>query len=747
MRLTIKTKLASTFVAILFLMAVMAYLAITGLANSNARLETITSKNFTAIDLTYQAQQRLATMDTLIQKHIASTVEAEKTAIEVALTEARSQVSDLLAQIEAGASPDQKAFIAQIIAARVTLKVPRDEIVRLSRLNTTPRGVDISINESDAALNALIADIISTEAPVQNPAVPGSEVLSNRPQNSGLTTFLIGAALAEKNILLLTDDAAIAQTRAIWSDNIAKADDIVNTMIKGSPAGAGKDLNAKIAADYAKFKDASSRSVELGVENSNAQAEQLASGDVAKGADDLFAMMRSLITANSDAMTLEMTTSKTEYASARIILFTLAAISIIMGVVAAIWLSLSISRGLGRAVEVTRKVAMGDLKADTSTTARDEIGDLLRALGDMTGSLQGMTSVAQSISEGDLRVNITRRSDADTLGIALEQMLVKLRDVVGNMNVSSSAVASGAHAMNVTADELSSGATEQAAAAEQASSAMEEMSANIRQSADNAAQTEKIATQAATQARDSGKAVTEAMRAMKTIADKITIIQEIARQTDLLALNAAVEAARAGQHGKGFAVVASEVRKLAERSQQAAGEINELSGKTVEVSQHAGEMLETLVPNIQRTADLVMEISAAMREQNTGAEQINMAIRQLDTVIQRNSSASTEAASVSQGLAAQSEQLHGVISFFKLDEIKPKGRSQDESSRPKARSSSKPSPIKARSQTRSNPAESESSGQSHNAASHTNGYRNGHSNGAAIDLNGPESSDAEFERY
>jgi methyl-accepting chemotaxis protein len=194
------------------------------------------------------------------------------------------------------------------------------------------------------------------------------------------------------------------------------------------------------------------------------------------------------------------------------------------------------------------------------------------------------------------------------------------------------------------------------------------MTANIRQNADNAIQTEKIATKAADDAQQGGDAVNQTVVAMKEIADKIMIIEEIARQTNLLALNAAIEAARAGEHGKGFAVVAAEVRKLAERSQIAAGEINELSTSSVDVAEKAGNVLNALVPDIRKTAELVQEISAASREQDAGAGQIAKSIQQLDAVIQQNASTSEEMASTSEELSGQSEQLAEIVSFFKVNE-------------------------------------------------------------------------------
>jgi methyl-accepting chemotaxis protein len=196
---------------------------------------------------------------------------------------------------------------------------------------------------------------------------------------------------------------------------------------------------------------------------------------------------------------------------------------------------------------------------------------------------------------------------------------------------------------------------------------MEEMAANIKQNAENANQTEKIARLSAVNAQASGDAVLRAVTAMRTIAERITIVQEIARQTDLLALNAAVEAARAGEHGKGFAVVASEVRKLAERSQAAATEISAVSTETMKSAMEAGDMLSKLVPDIKKTAELVEEITAACREQDIGAEQINQAIQQLDKVTQQNASASEEMSATSEELSAQAEQLQSTIAFFKID--------------------------------------------------------------------------------
>ena len=279
---------------------------------------------------------------------------------------------------------------------------------------------------------------------------------------------------------------------------------------------------------------------------------------------------------------------------------------------------------------------------------------------------------ARELSAGNLTVNVDsealkRKDEVGELSVALTEMVDRLKDVIGSVINAAQNVSSGSQQMNSTAQEMSQGATEQASAAEEVSSSMEQMSANIQQNTENAGATEKISSKSAKDARESGSAVGEAVKAMKEIAEKISIIQEIARQTNLLALNAAIEAARAGEHGKGFAVVASEVRKLAERSQTAAGEITELARSSVEVAEKAGQMLDQLVPDIQKTADLVQEISAASVEQNSGAGQINKAIQQLDQVIQQNAGAAEEMASTAEELSSQAEQLQSSIEFFRVD--------------------------------------------------------------------------------
>jgi methyl-accepting chemotaxis protein len=343
------------------------------------------------------------------------------------------------------------------------------------------------------------------------------------------------------------------------------------------------------------------------------------------------------------------------------------ALAVVLGVLVAVFITRAMTRPIGRLVEAADQMAVGNTNVNVEVDSKDEIGMLSRSFKNTIDAMREITAVATEIAGGNLTVQVKERSGEDKLMQALSKMVNNLTEVVSNMQSVSNQVTAGSQEMSASAEELSQGATEQSSSVEELSSSMEQMAANIKQNADNAQQTEKIAIKAAEDAREGGKAVVETVSVMKTIAGKISIIEEIARQTNLLALNAAIEAARAGEHGKGFAVVASEVRKLAERSQEAAGEINDLAGSSVQVAENAGNMLAKIVPDIQKTAELVQEINAASNEQSSGAGQINKAIQQLDQVIQQNASASEEVASTSEELLSQAEQLQSAIAFFRID--------------------------------------------------------------------------------
>ncbi|MCP4348840.1 MAG: HAMP domain-containing protein [Desulfobacterales bacterium] len=318
--------------------------------------------------------------------------------------------------------------------------------------------------------------------------------------------------------------------------------------------------------------------------------------------------------------------------------------------------------------EYIDRISKGDIPEKITVEYRGDFNNIKNNLNMLIDSTNEVTRLAEEMAGGNLTVDVKERSDRDKLMRELNSMIKRLNEVVINVKGAAEYVASGSQQMSSGSEEMSQGASQQAASAEEASSSMEQMAANIRQNADNAMQTKKIALKSADDAKESGKAVAETVSAMKQIAQKISIIEEIARQTDLLALNAAVEAARAGDHGRGFAVVASEVRKLAERSQKAASQISQLSGSSVELAVKTGEMLDKLVPDIRKTAELVQEISAASNEQNSGAEQINKAIQQLDRVIQQNVTASEELSSTSEELAGQADQLRHTIGFFKISD-------------------------------------------------------------------------------
>jgi methyl-accepting chemotaxis protein len=346
------------------------------------------------------------------------------------------------------------------------------------------------------------------------------------------------------------------------------------------------------------------------------------------------ARMKEILTKDEDAARGEL---RAVLARSRALTVAITVFIILFGAVAGALFVTSITRPMRVALTTARTVAAGDLSADFATAvARDETGQLLAAMRHMVANLNGLARSAAAIAGGDLTGDVAVLSARDTLGRALATMLEQLRGIVRDVKGAAENVASGNRQLNVSVEEISG--------------AIEEMATKIQLNAENARLTEQLALRAAEDARQSGRTVGETVRAMQEIAGRITVIEEIARQTNLLALNAAIEAARAGENGRGFAVVAAEVRKLAERSQRAAGEIGDLSGASVRVAETAGAMLTRLVPDIERTASLVQAISQATQEQTAGAAQVNRSVGQL--------------ASTSEEFSSQSEHMRQIMGFF-----------------------------------------------------------------------------------
>jgi len=399
----------------------------------------------------------------------------------------------------------------------------------------------------------------------------------------------------------------------------------------------------------------------------------------------------------------------------RIAIVSIGLLAIVLGLAVSLFTARSISRPIEAVVEVNNRLASGDVNVEVESNRQDEVGMMLSSMNVMVGNLKQTARLAEQIAlgdlevqvnilsdkdalgkslasmvenlkktaahaeqiaEGDLRVNVDLLSDRDSLGKSLSSMIAKLRQVIGDVRLAAEQVAAGSQELSSSSEQVSQGASEQAASVEEISSSMEELASTVAQTADHARQTATIANKAASDAVAGGQAVKETVAAMQHIAEKIELIEEISRQTNLLALNAAIEAARAGEHGKGFAVVAAEVRKLAERSQFSAQEIKGVASVSVKTATNAGKLIEDIVPQIQKTAELVHEIDAASNEQARGIDENARAIEQFDQVIQSNSAAAEEMASTSEELTAQAAQMQDAISFFRIESagaVRPQG--------------------------------------------------------------------------
>lgn len=419
--------------------------------------------------------------------------------------------------------------------------------------------------------------------------------------------------------------------------------------------------------NYTKYVEQNELVIEMLKKGRNREAQGILLGKSMDSYYNISNILQKLIDINNQGNLTASLQVEKAFRNTTLIIMGVILLSILLSIVISYSLSKNISTGVRKMQVAAQKISVGDLNVDLQVDNKDEIGQLAESFRVLVDSTKLICENAKLISNGDLTVTLSKRSDNDELMKALSGMVSKLNDIVVQISESASNVAISSNEMSGAAVQLSQGANEQASSSEEISSAIEEMATTIEQNSDNATQTEKIALISSQGIEEVNQASRLSLDAIRQIVEKIKVINNIAEKTDILAINAAIEAARAGEHGKGFAVVAAEVRKLAETSQKAAIEINQFSSESLQITEDTSMLMSKLIPDIQKTTRLVQEIAASCIEQSSGAAMIAQAVGQLSQITQHNSASAEEMSSSSEELASQAEMLKDVISFFKTD--------------------------------------------------------------------------------
>ncbi|MFM2482517.1 methyl-accepting chemotaxis protein [Celerinatantimonas sp. YJH-8] len=640
-RITLKMLVISGYIILILLLAATSLQGIRKLHSANQDMNIIVEGPAEVIRLTARMRQDLLELGMEAADYILASSQDARSRLESSMVKARDRLDDRQAQLAKILPKDDLPLLENFSTNLKNYNSILDQVIVLSKQETNKKAAALSEGDALAAFNQLIAQIRALATHISASMTETNDpeslrALANENQQLALLSLELGSIQRLEKVYLLSRNnqemTAISQRLEL---HIKQFQQIAESLTDHVLPEQKHEIDS-IGASFSHYMNIQKQVVALATQNSDGHAFELLEGQGTEAMNTTSSYLTKLLGLSDTSMNNIVDTTNAIYATTSKVLMILLIISVLIALLVAIIV-------VSRINEVSR--------------------------------------IATRIGDGDLNQKFsTKVSSRDIYGV-LRLMNERLRSIVGEIKEASSNVASGSVQLSGTGQQIAQGATEQASSLEEVSSAVEQMSANISHSADNAKQTEQIASQAASDADASGKAVRESVLAMKDITERINIIEEIARQTNLLALNAAIEAARAGEHGKGFTVVAAEVRKLAERSQRAAGEIVELSRNSLNISEQAGAMLEKLVPNIQQTADLVQEISASAIEQNKGAAEINTAIQQLDQVVQQSAAAAEEMASTSEELSAQAEQMNSTMEFFKVD-MQLHHRSTSSASRP-----------------------------------------------------------------